>query len=201
MISINEGTQTPILSIENDGTAIPYVKLDAGVGSAVQDWGGTIPAVARLLTGTVTVAGGTILGGTVQNLVGGTVTQVTNLSGGTLKLNMTPVNVATSITVLGTTGAAVIGTIVSAAGAGTKQYISGLSIVVQSGTVDVAITNVGTVAGPVGAGVLARGQFPPGQGIRAHYNPVSVSGDNGTIGYWMGGAGTAIFTVDYWNAT
>ena len=133
------------------------------------------------------MAVGTLTTGTLQNLASGTV-----------NLSAVPVTIGTNYGTLGTTGAAVIGTLVSAAGAGTRQYISGLSMVVASGTVDCAITNVGTVAGPNGAGVLARGQFPPGLGIRASFNPVSASGANGTIGYWMGGAGTVYFTVDYW---
>lgn len=106
--------------------------------------------------------------------------------------------VGTSYGTLGTTGGAVWGTLVAASGAGTRQYVSGLSIVVASGTVDCAITNVGTVAAANGAGILARGQFTPGGGIRASFWPVSTSGTNGTLAFWMGGAGTAYFTIDYW---
>lgn len=109
-----------------------------------------------------------------------------------------PLNIGTSYGTLGTTGLAMIGTLISASGAGTYQYINGLSIVVASGTVDCAITSVGTVAGPNGEGILARGQFPPGGGIARNFGPTMRSGTNGTIGYWMGGAGTAYFTVQYW---
>lgn len=104
----------------------------------------------------------------------------------------------TSYGTLGTTGGAVWGTLVAAAGAGTKHYIQGVSMVVASGTVDCAITNVGTIAAANGAGVIERGQFPAGGGIAQQYNPIIASGTNGTLSYWMGGAGTAYFTVKYY---
>lgn len=105
----------------------------------------------------------------------------------------------TSYGTLGTTGAAVWGTLIPASGAGTKQYVSGVSLVVQSGTVDCIITTVGTIAAPQsGVGVLARGQFVPSGGIARDFSIPQVSGTNGTIAYFLGGAGTAYFTVNYW---
>ena len=173
-VLINQGTQTTIAAIENAGTQYPYVKLDAGVGSAVLDWGGTIPTVSNLTNGTVRVSVGTV----TQNAV--------------------PLVIGTSYGTLGTAGAATWGTLVATAGAGTRQYVSGIAIVVASGTVDCAITNVGTVAAANGAGILARGQFVPGGGIMRDFFPAQVSGTNGTLSFWLGGAGTAYFIVDYW---
>ena len=170
-LKVNQGTQTDILSYTNAGTEIPAVKLDVGVGTAVADWGGTIPTVANLLKGTV--------------------------NAGTIQSNMTPTIIGTSTHTRGTSGAAAWGTLVAAAGAGTRQYISGVDIVVTSGTVDIAVTNIG-VGGSTGAGVLARGQFTPGGGIRKAFNPVAASATNGTLAFWMGGAGTVDIVVDYW---
>lgn len=109
-------------------------------------------------------------------------------------------NIGTSFVTVGTTGTGVWGTIIAASGAGTKQYVSGLSIVVTSGTVDVAVTNIG-IGGSAGAGVLARGQFAPGGGIARDFRIAQVSGTNGTIAYWLGGAGTVAISINYWNAT
>lgn len=187
-VKINEGTQTTIQTVLVGGTETQVHRIDMGNGTNASLFAGTITELSNLVKGTMTaLAAGTITGGTLQNL-----------NAGTLQLNRVPVVAGTSYGTLGTTGAAVIGTLIAASGAGTKQYISGLSIVVASGTVDCAITNVGTIAGPNGAGVLARGQFTPGGGIMRDFDPVMASGTNGTIGYWMGGAGTAYFTVQYW---
>ena len=108
-----------------------------------------------------------------------------------------PFALGTPYGTLGTTGASVWGTLVSASGAGTKQYVTGYSIVVYSGTVDCAITNIG-VGGTTGAGVLVRGQFAPSGGIARSLTLPSPSGTNGTLAFWMGGAGTAYFQVDYY---
>ena len=127
----------------------------------------------------------------------GTITSITNLAGGTIQQNKIPVQVGTSFVAVGTTGVAVWGTLVAASGAGTKQYVSGVDIVVTSGTVDVAVTNIG-VGGSTGAGILARGQFVPSGGISKNFDPVIASGTNGTLSYWLGGAGTVAVTVQYW---
>lgn len=110
----------------------------------------------------------------------------------------TPTLPGTSYGTVGTTGGAVFGTLVPPAGAGTKVYIQGASIVVTSGTVDCAIV-IGTFAGPNGAGVVERGQFSAGGGIAQQYNPILITGTNGTVTYYMGGAGTAAFNVKYYN--
>lgn len=178
---------------------------------------GTINALAAgtITTGTVSVTTGTLNGGTLTNLVSGTINAlasgtisggtlqnvnagtVTLLQAGTIQQSMIPVTIGTSYGVVGTTGAAAWGTIIAASGAGTKQYVSGVDIVVVSGTVEVVVTNIG-IGGSTGAGVLARGNFAPGGGIAKSFNPVQVSGTNGTLSFWLGGAGTADITVQYW---
>lgn len=178
--------------------------------------GGTL---INLVSGTINaLAAGTITGGTLGNLnngtltvvsnltngsinlLTGTVTSVTNLAGGTIQKNEKPVNIGTSFHTRGTTGAAVWGTLIAASGAGTYQYVSNVDIVVTSGTVDVAVTNIG-VGGTTGAGVLARGQFVPGGGIAKDFDPISRSGTNGTLAYWLGGAGTVDVNITYWQGT
>ena len=134
------------------------------------------------------------------NVLTGTMTRVSNvgtLESGTVRIDSVPPVIGTSYGTLGTAGAATWGTLIAASGAGTRQYVSGLSVVVASGTVDCAITNVGTVATIGGAGILTRGQFPAGGGIMRDFFPAMVSGTNGTLSFWVGGAGTAYFTVQY----
>ena len=165
---------------------------------------GTITSVAELVKGTVTLVStvttvSNLTNGSV-NLLTGTVTRVSNvgtLESGTVQINKTPVQLGTSYHARGTTGAAVWGTLIAASGAGTKQYVSNVDIVVTSGTVDVAVTNIG-VGGSTGAGVLARGNFPAGGGIAKQFDPVNPSGTNGTLSFWLGGAGTVDITIQYW---
>lgn len=169
----------------------------------------------NILTGTLQSSGTTTGVGVVSNLTNGSVTmQVGTLTTGTLALatrvgnlgtlesgttqiNMVPVVAGTSFNTVGTTGAAVWGTLIAAAGAGTKQYVSGVDIVVVSGTMEVVVTNIG-IGGSTGAGVLARGNFPAGGGISKNFNPVIPSNTNGTLAFWLGGAGTADITIQYW---
>lgn len=115
---------------------------------------------------------------------------------GSVQTDTTPALLGTSYHIRGTTGAAVWGTIIAASGAGTKQYVSNVDIVVTAGTVDVAVTNIG-VDGSTGAGVLVRGQFVPSGGIAKVFSPAMASGTNGTLAFWMGGAGTVDVTVNY----
>lgn len=191
--TINLGTLTRIGNIGTieSGTITTTLALNTGtittIVAGTQNTLGTVGVVNNLVTGTLAaLASGTITGGTLGNLNYGTVT-----------VDPTPVKVGTSFNAVGTTGAAVWGTLVAASGAGTKQYVSGVDIVVTSGTVDVAVTNIG-IGGSVGAGILARGQFVPGGGMAKTFNPVIASGANGTLSYWLGGAGTVSITVQYW---
>ncbi len=135
------------------------------------------PSQLLVSQGSINVTAGTITAGTVQS-------------------DMRPVNAGTSINVVGTAGASLWGTVVTSPGNGIKNYVAGVDIVVTTGTVEVAVTQIG-IGGSTGAGVLARGAFPAGGGISKSFNPLQVSGTGGTIAYWMGGAGTANITVQY----
>lgn len=149
---------------------------------------GTITSVGTILGigGTVQVSGASA--GTDVNIVTGTLASV--------KINATPAgSTILSNHVLGTSGAALFGTLLASAGAGTNVYLTGLQIVVHSGTPDVAITN--NVAGSTGAGVYARGLFPPGGGIARDFNPPINCGAAGTLCYYIN-TGTASFIVNYW---
>jgi hypothetical protein len=170
-----------------------------------------------LVTGTINaLAAGTVTAGTLTNLVSGTINALAtgtitggtlgNLNYGTINVDPKPTPVKTTRTTYGTTGttgAAVFGTLVPAVGAGTFAYVTGYQVVVAAGTVDCAILN-GTFAQTVpsgGTNMITRGQFVPGGGIARDLSIPFVSGTNGTLIYWMGGAGTAYFQVDYWAAT
>jgi hypothetical protein len=87
------------------------------------------------------------------------------------------------------------GTLSAAAGAGTSHYVTGLQIVVHSGTTDVFL-GFGTAL--TGGSVLARGQFTPGGGIMRDFTFPIQSGTNSEIGYVIAGAGTASIAVNYW---
>jgi hypothetical protein len=119
------------------------------------------------------------------------------LPAGTIQVDHNPIEPLTTYGTQGTTGAAVRGTLVTAVGAGTDLMVSGLSVVVESGTVDCAIC-FGTMLGPDGNDVLVRGQFVPGGGIARDYT-IPLSKTNGTLTYYMGGAGTAYFQAQYWD--
>lgn len=150
-----------------------------------------VGVVTALTNGSVNILTGSVVGTVVNN--GGSV----QIYQGTSQINMVPVAAGTSYGTVGTTGASVWGTLVASSGNGIKQYVSGVDIVVTSGTVDVAVTNIG-IGGSTGAGVLTRGQYIPGGGISKNFNPVQPSGTGGTIAFWMGGAGTVAVTVQYW---
>lgn len=187
--TINAGTL-----VNNGGT---LQNLNAGTITALASGTITGGTVQNLVSGTINaLASGTITGGTLGNLNAGTITLI---QAGTFQLSKVPVQVGTSYGTVGTTGAAVWGTLVASSGNGIKQYVSGVDIVVTSGTVDVAVTNIG-IGGSTGAGVLARGQFVPSGGISKNFDPVVPSGTGGTVAFWLGGAGTVAVTVQYFQA-
>lgn len=112
------------------------------------------------------------------------------------KINPTPASI-TPLThgTLGTAGGSFFGTISAASGAGTKHYVTGVDIVMQSGTADVRIL-AGTAI--QGTGVLAAGQFPAGGGIAKTFQVPFATGTNSELTYHFVGAGTAFITVSYW---
>ncbi len=214
-VVITQGTQTTIKTTTTGDGEVQHVQAESGtialltragnigtiesgtvtVGALPQVSVGTLPQVSVGTLPTLNLTTGTITTGSLAN-----VAQIHNagtIQAGTVQINSKPVSLATSYNVVGTTGAAVWGTLVAASGAGTYQYVSGIDIVVVSGTVEVAVTNIG-VDGSAGAGVLARGNFAPGGGISKPFIPVVRSGTNGTLSYWLGGAGTVDITIQYW---
>lgn len=205
----NIGTVTTVSNLVsgtllNSGTTTGVGVVSNLTNGSINLLTGTVTSVSNIVSGTLLNSGTTTGVGVVSNLTNGsvniltgTVTSVSNVAAGTVQISKTPVQIGTAYAVFGTTGAAVWGTIIAAAGAGTKQYVSGVDISVYSGTVDVAVTNIG-VGGSTGAGVLTRGQFPAGGGISKSFDPVIASGTNGTLAYWLGGAGTVVINVQYW---
>lgn len=186
------------------GGTIDLISEIAGTVTVNDISGASGTTVVEQVTGTVTTGSladvaqihdaGTVAA--LPDLPGGTVDLLTNLGGGTVQINPDTVETISTYGTLGTTGAAVRGTLVAAVGSGTNIYVTGLSVVVDSGTVDCAMA-FGTQAGPDGADVLARGKFNPGGGIARDYT-IPVEKSNGTLTYYMGGAGTAYFTAQYW---
>lgn len=196
------GTAEVIRVGGNPATGAIYVQDLAGASGTTNIQGSVL--VTSIAAGTQNTLGtvGTVIGvGTLTNLGSqtnlGQIHNAGTLQAGTVQINKTPVTIGTAFHTRGTTGAAVWGTLIAASGAGTRQYISNIDIVVVSGTVDVAVTNIG-VDGSAGAGVLARGQFVPSAGITKQFDPVTRSGTNGTLSFWLGGAGTIDINIHYW---
>jgi len=129
---------------------------------------------------------------------GGTIRDITNISGGTVQLNHIPAVSPLMAGTLGTAGGSFFATISAASGAGTKHYISGISIVSYSGTPDVRVL-VGTAI--EGGSVVAAGFFQPGAGVVRNFTPVIVTGTNSELTYHFAAAGTAYIIVNYWKGT
>lgn len=131
-----------------------------------------------------------------QNVEGTVV--VSNLAGGTVRQQWQPVNQATSFGTLGTASGSLFGTISAVSGAGTKHVVSGVTVVMDSGTADVRVL-LGTAI--TGGSVLTGGKYVPSGGINKDFNPPIESGTNSEITYHFVGAGTAYITVQYWKTT
>ena len=210
----------PSVTLTDVGTVVQVFSLPDPVGSFVMT-GGTLLAIPQVSVGTVPqISVGTIPQvsvGTLPDLPGGTVDLLTSFAAGTantvgtvgvvnnivtgtlssVQINHIPIGSAVQSThTLGTGGGTFVGTLVAPSGAGTSLYLSGLSIVAHSGTVDCGIAN--NVAGTTGAGVYARGFFSPSSGIMREFEPVINVGANGTIAYFMISPGTVSFTANYW---
>lgn len=190
----------------DDTNLLQWIKTDSG-GRISLASSGTILNLATGTIATVTsiseiVKGTTTLVTTVSNLTNGsvnlltgTVTSVTNLAGGTVQLNPVPVPTMLTFGTLGTAGGSFFGTISAASGAGTKHYVSGVDIVMQSGTADVRVLAGTSIQG---TGVLAAGKFPEGGGISKQITPAFATGTNSELVYHFVGAGSAFITVNYW---
>lgn len=121
-----------------------------------------------------------------------------NIGGGTAQFNPVPVPTMLQFGTQGTAGGSFFATISAASGAGTKHYISGVDVVMESGTADVRVL-AGTAI--QGTGVLAAGKFPAGGGISKNFNPAFATGTNSELIYHFVGAGTAFITLSYWKGT
>lgn len=177
----------------------------------------TTGTIQNLVTGTINaLAAGTITGGTLQNLNNGTLALVTTVSNvtngsinmltgtaqllgtlqlGTMKLDPTTIPQMIQFGTLGTAGGSFFATLSAVSGAGTKQYIQGVDVVMQSGTADVRILAGSAIQG---TGVLAGGVYGPTGGISKNWSPHFNTGTNSELLYHFVGAGTAFITISYW---
>lgn len=170
---------------------------------------GTITAgtLTNLVSGTVNaLAAGTITAGTLTNLVSGTINALAsgtttggtlgNLNYGTVNIDPTPIKITPLVFgTLGTAGGSFFGTLSAASGAGTKHYITGVSVIGQTGTADIRIL-AGTAI--QGTGVLGAGIVVPGGGFVRDYNMPFATGTNSEITYHFVGAGSAFIHINYW---
>ena len=185
--TITGGTLTNLVSgtINNIGTNVGIGTL-SNVGSVNTVTAlTTVTTVSNLTQGTVRMSLGTLTTGTLQNLVSGTV-----------NIDPTPATIAPLIQgTLGTAGGSFFGTLSAASGAGTKHYITGISVVGQAGTADIRVL-AGTVI--QGTGVLGAGNVVPGGGYAYPITPAFATGTNSELTYHFVGAGSAFIRVLYW---
>ena len=135
----------------------------------------------------------------VSNPFSGTIPTVTNLAGGTLKLDgRSGRNILSYGTTFGGTAAG-YGTLVGSAavGAGTSIWVNDLSIINSKGTGNLtALIGFGTALN--GTSVLAKGDFSAQGGIEKHYSlPVNAGMTNSDLVCYIGAAGTIDVNVSY----
>lgn len=224
-VRLTDGTNFYNASGGGGGTVVRIetgtVALVSSVGELVKGTlqsVGTVPGIGvvsnltngsvNILTGTIQSSGTTTGVGVVTtvsnltngsiNLLTGTLTRLSNLGtleSGTVRLDPTTVPQMLQQGTLGTAGGSFFATISAVSGAGTKHYVQGIDIVIQSGTADVRVLAGSAIQG---TGVLAAGQFPAGGGISKNWSPHFQTGTNSEIIYHFVGAGTAFITVSYW---
>lgn len=143
--------------------------------------------------------------GTIPNIPGGTITLVSALAAGSIAVTAGTVVVnprPATQTMLSSTavGTAAIGTLVAAPGASTGIYVTGLSLKVGSGTLDLSL-GFGTAIS--GTTVLERALISPTSGIVREFSVPNNAGQaNLPLVYNInGGAGTAYWAVEYFTAT
>ena len=199
--TITTGSLTNIAMV-HAGTHVHPTGTVTTIVAGTQNTLGTVGVVNNIVTGTIaavtTVTTVSNLTNGSVNLLTGTMTSVTNLAGGTVQINPVPVPATLTFGTLGTAGGSLFATISAASGAGTKHYISGVDVVVQSGTTDVRVL-AGTAI--QGTGVLGAGWFGPSGGISNKFFPAFATGTNSEIVYHFVGAGTAFIRVSYWKGT
>ena len=137
-ITINQGTQSDILTTQIGGTETQIIRLDVGVGTTRSDFGGSIANVANLAKGTITmIEGGTIgilTAGTINALASGTITNGTLLTIGLRHADEFATQISSGTSVLGTIRGSV---------AGSQIFVTGLVISVGSAS-NVEIGSGGT---------------------------------------------------------
>jgi hypothetical protein len=162
-VTITSGTQQPVYVKDNTGTSIQVVKIDVGSGTTLADFGGTITAVNNLANGSVRMTVGTLTTGTLQNLVGGTVST-----------NVLPDNNFATVVSTGTTS---FGTI-KAAVSGSAIYITDLIVSVGS------VTNVEIGDGTTGAtNLLGTLQLAQYGGMVSNFRIPLKTSSGGTLVY------------------
>lgn len=197
-VNVATGTQQTLGTV---GTVIGIGTLSGipqvSVGTIPQVSVGTLPNTPGGTLGQVTTVSN-LTNGSI-NILTGTVTRLANvgtIESGTFQLNPTPTVTPLTFGTLGTAGGSFFGTLSAASGAGTKHYIQGVDIVVQSGTPDVRILAGSAIQG---TGVLAAGQFIPSAGISKSWPIIPFqTGTNSEILYHFVGAGTAYLVLNYW---
>lgn len=201
----NSGTTTGVGVVTSVTNIVGGTLLNSGTTTGVGVVSSLTNGSVNILTGTIQSSGTTTGVGVVSNLTNGsvnlltgTVTSVTNLAAGTVQVNATPVVSVLTYGTLGTAGGSAFGTISGASGAGTKHYVTNVTISAMTGTVD---CYVGFGTGLNGGSVLERGQFIAGGGVGQTYSVPIASGTNSEICYELAGAGTVYFAVKYWKGT
>ena len=187
--TLTTGSLTNLASLHT-GTIQSVSEVVKGTTTLVS----TVTTLSNLTNGSVNILTGTLQSsGTTTGV--GVVTSVTNLAAGTVQLNPVPVPTMLMHGTQGTAGGSFFATISAASGAGTKHYISGVDIVMESGTADVRVLTGTAIQG---TGVLTAGKFPAGGGIHKQWLPAFATGTNSELTYHFVGAGTAFIHVDYW---
>ena len=185
-LGINEGTQRFLAANQNGTEHIPFTKLDAGIGSARQDWNGTVPFVGNLNSGTVTRIGGGSIVVTAGTFGAGTINRGTFQNIGTSIRHAA--EFATAVTLTGTA----TGTL-QAAVSGSVHYVTSAIVSVESaGRVTIAS---GTPTSPIlggtmnfaaNGGLMASPLNPPARTISGSALVFNQSG-TGIIGVWVAG--------------
>ncbi len=219
---VQRSTGTSVMSV-GTLTAGTLTNLISGTINALAAGTVTAGTLTNLVSGTINaLAAGTITGGTLGNLNNGTlalvstVTTVSNLTNGSVNLltgtvtrasnvgtlesgtiKIDPTTIPTMIQqgTLGTAGGSFFGTLSGASGAGTKHYVQGVDIVMNTGTADLRILAGTSIQG---TGVLTAGNFIQGGGISKNWWPHFATGTNSELIYHFVGAGTAFITISYW---
>src|SRR3990167_7606082 len=129
-----------------------------------------------------------------QNIEGTVV--VSNLIGGTInRFDRQSPKQITSFGTVGTASGSLFGTISATSGAGTIHVLTGVNIVVTSGTPEIMVSYGSALTG---GSVLVRGSFTTNSGIARNFNPPIDSGTNSEIMYHFVSAGTANIQVQYY---